>query len=314
MSFIIIGTAEVDPLALKIDSNLSDLASAPTSRTNLGLGTMAEATATDYLAKADNLSGLADAPTARTNLGVPYATTAEKIVGTSTSTVLSPLIASLPTSSMWGSIPYNNLYSYTSGTGASVTPAGASTQVLSISLQAPNASTVGYASRLISMYYGNSGVNGLRVNWAKQMGFSVRFGSNAIANTYVDTKIRIVFGKDGLNAPTAITNFTTRCFGIEYDNNTKVLTVFAHNGATLSTSVVTFTAVNYAQPEITCISDGTGTVNVYVNGTLSGSVSGAASVENPVVSLTCVNFEIENTSTSATGSAIIVFSNPKILF
>jgi len=50
-------TVESDPLALKTASNLSDLASAPT---------------------------------ARTNLGVPYATDAEVIASTSTSTVISP--------------------------------------------------------------------------------------------------------------------------------------------------------------------------------------------------------------------------------
>jgi len=55
--------------------NLSGLASTTTARTNLGLGTMAVATASDYLAKADNLSGLASASTARTNLGLGTAST-----------------------------------------------------------------------------------------------------------------------------------------------------------------------------------------------------------------------------------------------
>lgn len=61
-------------------SNLSDLANVSTARTNLGLGTMATATAADYLtvtnasttylSKAANLSGLTDVPVARTNLGL----------------------------------------------------------------------------------------------------------------------------------------------------------------------------------------------------------------------------------------------------
>ena len=55
---------------LSKSGNLSGLASTSTARTNLGLGTMSTETASDYLAKADNLSGLASASTARTNLGL----------------------------------------------------------------------------------------------------------------------------------------------------------------------------------------------------------------------------------------------------
>lgn len=55
-------------------NNLSDVVSAATSRNNLGLGTMAVETATNYLTKAGNLSGLANAATARSNLGVTIGT------------------------------------------------------------------------------------------------------------------------------------------------------------------------------------------------------------------------------------------------
>ena len=55
---------------LKVINNLSDLEDAGEARGFLGLGTMATEDSVNYLSKAGNLSGLASVSTARTNLGL----------------------------------------------------------------------------------------------------------------------------------------------------------------------------------------------------------------------------------------------------
>ena len=83
------GVTGTDASKLAIANNLSDLNSASTARTNLGLGTASTSASTDFLTVSNNLSDLNNAGTARTNLGL--------VIGTDVAPVASPAFTGSPT-------------------------------------------------------------------------------------------------------------------------------------------------------------------------------------------------------------------------
>jgi hypothetical protein len=82
--------AAIDVLAAKKASNLSDLASAATARTNLGLGTAATLASSAVVQTANNLSDVT-AATARTNLGLGTSSTLSSAAVAQTANNLSDL-------------------------------------------------------------------------------------------------------------------------------------------------------------------------------------------------------------------------------
>lgn len=62
--------SDADLRYLRIVNNLSDIASAATTRTNLGLGSIATHNATEFLQSSLNLSDLTNSEVARTNIGI----------------------------------------------------------------------------------------------------------------------------------------------------------------------------------------------------------------------------------------------------
>ena len=129
-------TVESDPLALKIASNLSDLASAPT---------------------------------ARTNLGVPYATNAEAITGTSSSVVIAPSTAVVR--QLNPSVYTPTVSQFTLATvGVGATGALFGNGFL---LAAPQ-SVLGSAARSVQTYVQGAPAGGT-INWTKPVGFSGKY-------------------------------------------------------------------------------------------------------------------------------------------
>jgi len=265
-------TVESDPLALKTASNLSDLASAPT---------------------------------ARTNLGVPYATDAEVIASTSTSTVISPKgyrVAGL-TTNIWAA--GLGMSALSSGTGANT---GSGVSVLVGNLIAPNAFIAGYAARGFTHHYVSNSINA-GYNFALPSGHSVRLYTGLFSSTLTGVKVRGVFGRQAGSIPTP-SPLAARAYGWEWDWSTRTMNIIAHNGTTLTTTPVTFNPIGFRTYEMTATSDGTGTISLYVDGVLLGTSSGGPTGTS-TVGIVWFQVEIENEATATNPNTNITIANPK---
>ena len=292
--------------------NLSGLASTSTARTNLGLGTMSTATATDYLAKADNLSGLASTSTARTNLGLgavstdAYATNLQAVQNTSTTTVLSPANSRFTgiSTNVW-SPGVDRLSSATGGSGAS---ASSTVTSLNGALVSASASTAGYATRGFNLFYPSNSVTS-GYNYGTESGHSVRVYANW-NTTVTGVKLRSVFGRMSAALPVP-TTLAARGYGWEYDYSTKVISIIAHNGTSLTTTAQTWASTANRTYDIAVYSNGAGTISLYIDGTLIGTGTGGPSTTSNTGQIWW-QLEIENQSTAASQQTIY-YQNPKVI-
>lgn len=265
---------ESDPLALKIASNLSDLASSPT---------------------------------ARTNLGVPYATEAQLLAATSSSTVISPsnyILAGL-TTNIW-SPGASLLNGSTSGTGANV---NSGLTALKGDLIAPNALTAGYATKALAVQFPSNTIT-QAYNFSTVSGHTVKIYANALTTVITGVKMRAIWGRTSGGVP-APSTLAVKGYGWEWDFATSTLSIIAHNGTTLTTTAVTWTPVTARGYEITAISNGAGTISLYVDGVLLGTSSGAPTGTG-TGSVNWWQMEIQNEAT-ATAQVTITYHNPKLI-
>jgi hypothetical protein len=241
---------------------------------------------------------------------VDYATVANSFSQNNTAPVtgLTSLLASV-TPSVFAPIPVS-MSAAQSGTGATSSPAGSSITPMFISLQAPNASTTGYAAKGI-IIGAPSLTNALSIDWSKPMAHSCRLYSGTLGTAKTDVKIRGVIGRDG-NTFQVPSTLAVRGFGWEFDHFTGVLSAIAHNGSTLTTTAVTFTANNFRSYDITSYSDGAGNISIYVNGVLAGTGTGGPTGILSVTNV-WVQWEIENTSALSPANTSCSMGNPKVI-
>ena len=186
---------------------------------------------------------------------------------------------------------------------------GSTISALNGRLLAPNASTAGYASRGFTLYMpANSGSSS--VNYSTPSGHSTRVFTVYWGTTVAGVKMRSVFGRRNNTLPVPAT-LSDRAYGWEWDFSSRTMNIIAHNGTTLTTTAVTWNPANGRTYEIICISDGAGTISLYVDGTLLGTSSGGPTGSLNSTSPVWWQTEIENEATAAS-QLDFYFQNPKV--
>jgi len=290
----------------------------------LGLLTTADAATTYAPIASPALTGVPTAPTATlgtnttqiattafvlANGGSPtFATAAQLIAASSTDTVVSPngyRMAGL-TTNIWAPNVIN-LSSLASGAGSNI---GSSYTAMSGRLLAPSAATVGYATRGFMLHFpSNNAGAGAAYNFSTESGHAVRVYAGGWGSTVAGVKMRGVFGRMSGSIPVPAT-LAARAYGWEWNWATRTMNIIAHNGTTLTTTAVTWNPISSRTYEITCTSNGAGTISLYIDGVLLGTSSGGPTGLNNASNLWW-QLEIQNEVTAG-AQVDCNYQNPKV--
>ena len=305
---------------LQIANNLSDLNSASTARTNLGLGTMATEPASSYQTVAGMSAYLSTASAVanyQTIAGMSsylstsaasttyiaqsnYATTAQAQAGSSTSAVISA--STLLDAKYFSGGKYVTQITWTnatSGVGANAYAQNANSRYVN----APTSATgYGIASAILANISRGSIFNS-GFDFSKRIIFGGRFARNVVTPD-TNSVFRYSIGK---SSSTDASDLSSRGLMVKVAGS-GAMQLLVHNGTTLTTTTSSFTPSNGQAYDVVVVSDGSGNATLYVNGSSVATSTGAATSAG-ATNAGQLTFETQNTSTLANSAMSVCGSD-----
>ena len=239
------------------------------------------------------------APLASPSLtGTPLSTTAS--VNTNTTQIATTaFVRDMLSDCTWSAPPISATTSAQSGAGAGFVSIPPDTG----QLYGPNANIAGYGQKGIQMFARSNSTYGF--NYTKEMRVACKMGINwqgtftGITYTLIQ---RLGIGTGALAGVG---------FGISINMATKVLSILAHNGTTLTTKTTSW-AVPYAgisSVDFMVKSDGTGTVYAYADGVLIDSTTGMSTATTSANTSMYAAVEVNSSGGTSTANALGYISN-----
>jgi hypothetical protein len=258
------------------------------------------------------------ATTAFVTAAVPaFATETQAIVGTSSTTTISPLTMRHILSNAGYTAHTSLVGNYSSYVSGSASVSTLWSNLVGLSVTAANGKVAFLPNSQVSYFpFTSRGKAELNLDWTKPVWFSFRFNyssSGSIGDS--NTVNRVTIGKFS----SVFGDLTNKGFGVTWTaGTTGAFTVSAHNGTTLtsSASAVTVSNTTYfpttsAAADFLVYSDGTGNITLFCNGVQVATTTGGPSSGNLVGGR--FTFEADNT-TSTSGTVALDYTGIRSMY
>lgn len=235
--------------------------------------------------------------------GVSFASTIEAQSGTASNKAMSP--ATTIDAIIDGSLsimPITTTTTVTSGTGAAYVNASPDFGYLT----GPNVNLAGFCQKNFNMFARSNSTYGFNFTRNIKVGCKIALNWSGTFTAITQT----LFFR--LSTGTTNGTLTQIGFGISIDLATKVLSILAHNGTTLTTKTTSWAVPTSGISSVDFIieSNGTGTVFAYADGVLIDSTSGMSTATNSGATTQAqAQVEVNSAGGTSTANATTYISN-----